>query len=66
MAGGAEDSASSSSILALSSQRHQVVVNLSESQVAKVRLGQSVTLKADAFPGEVFASIDLGSTIIWN
>jgi HlyD family secretion protein len=54
MAGGAEKSASSSSILALSSQRHQVVVNLSEAQIAKVKLGQSVTLKADAFPGEVF------------
>ncbi len=54
MAGGTADSASSSSILSLSSQRHQVIVNLSESQIAKVKLGQSVTLKADAFPNEVF------------
>jgi HlyD family secretion protein len=54
MAGGNGDSASSSSILALSSQRHQVVVNLSESQIAKVKLGQAVTLTVDAFPGEVF------------
>ncbi len=54
MAGGAIESASSSSILTLSSQRHQVVVNLSESQIRKIKLGQPVTIKADAFPGEVF------------
>jgi HlyD family secretion protein len=54
MAGGALESASSSSILTLSSRRLQVVVNLSESQIAKVKLGQSVTIKADAFAQEVF------------
>jgi HlyD family secretion protein len=49
---GGGDSASSSSILTLSSNRLQVVVNLSESQIAKVKLGQAVTIQADAFPGE--------------
>jgi HlyD family secretion protein len=29
-------------------------VNLSEAQIAKVKLGQSVTIKADAVPGERF------------
>jgi HlyD family secretion protein len=54
MGGGSSASASSSSILLLTSVRQQVVVNLSESQIAKVKLGQSVKIKADAFPGEVF------------
>lgn len=54
MAGGGGASASSSSILTLASNRLQVVVNLSESQIAKVKLGQAVTIKADAFPGDVF------------
>jgi HlyD family secretion protein len=55
MGGGSGSSASSSSLLNLTSVRQQVVVNLSESQIAKVKLGQSVTIKADAFPGEQFA-----------
>lgn len=54
MGGGSGSSASSSSILNLTSVRQQVVVNLSESQIAKVKLGQSVTIKADAFAGEQF------------
>jgi HlyD family secretion protein len=54
MAGGGGASASSSSILTLSSQRQQVVVNLSEAQIAKVKLGQLVTIKVDAFSGEGF------------
>ncbi len=54
MGGGGGASASSSSILMLTSDRQQVVVNLSESQIAKIKLGQSVTIKADAFPGERF------------
>jgi HlyD family secretion protein len=54
MGGGSGASASSSSILTLTSVKQQVVVNLSESQIAKVKLGQAVTIKADAFPGEVF------------
>ncbi|MEO0395167.1 MAG: efflux RND transporter periplasmic adaptor subunit [Cyanobacteria bacterium P01_A01_bin.137] len=45
---------SSSSILMLSSSRNQVWVNLPESQIADVELGQSVLFKADAFPGESF------------
>ena len=45
---------SSSSILMLSSSRNQVWVNLPESQIADVELGQSVLFQADAFPGESF------------
>jgi HlyD family secretion protein len=54
MMGGGGASASSSSILLLTSVRQQVVVNISESQIAKVKLGQAVTIKADAFPGAEF------------
>jgi HlyD family secretion protein len=54
MMGGGGASASSSSILLLTSVRQQVVVNISESQIAKVKVGQAVTIKADAFPGEEF------------
>jgi HlyD family secretion protein len=54
MSGGGGSAASSSSLLNLTSDRQQVVVNLSESQIAKVKLGQSVTIKADAFPGAQF------------
>jgi HlyD family secretion protein len=52
--GGTGGTTSSSSILQLSGDRRQVVVNLSEAQIAKVKLGQSVTIKADAVPGETF------------
>ncbi len=45
---------SSSSILLLASDRLQVVVNLSEAQIAQVKLGQSVEIKADALPGQSF------------
>jgi HlyD family secretion protein len=45
---------SSSSIVTLGSDRLQVVVNLSEAQIAKVKLGQSVNIKADAVPGKNF------------
>jgi HlyD family secretion protein len=54
MVGGGSASASSSSILMLTSDRQQVVVNIAESQIAKVKLGQAVTIEADAFPGEKF------------
>jgi HlyD family secretion protein len=54
MLGGGGASGSSSSIVLLTSIRQQVVVNISESQIAKVKLGQAVTIKADAFPGEEF------------
>jgi len=52
--GGSTESSSSSSILLLSSVRNEVVVNLPESQIAKVDLGQPIVIKADAFPGEQF------------
>jgi HlyD family secretion protein len=47
-------SASSSSIITLASDRLQVVVNLSESQIAKIKIGQAVNIKVDAFPNEQF------------
>ena len=52
--GGGGIDASSSSILMLSSSRNQVWVNLPESKIANIQLGQPVTFKADAFPGETF------------
>jgi HlyD family secretion protein len=51
---GGTGTTASSSILQLSGDRLQVVVNLSEAQIAKVKLGQSVAIKADAVPGESF------------
>jgi HlyD family secretion protein len=54
MSGGSGASASSSSILTLASDRLQVVVNISESQIGKVKLGQAVRIKAEAFQGEIF------------
>ncbi|MBD2438027.1 efflux RND transporter periplasmic adaptor subunit [Nostoc sp. FACHB-110] len=51
--GSAVSSATSSSILALAST-NQVVANVSESNISKIRLGQKVTIKADAYPGRVF------------
>ncbi|MEO0352020.1 MAG: efflux RND transporter periplasmic adaptor subunit [Cyanobacteria bacterium P01_A01_bin.15] len=54
MSGSGSIDSSSSSILMFSSSRNQVWVNLPESRIADVQLGQSVTFKADAFPGEVF------------
>jgi HlyD family secretion protein len=55
MAGGGGVSASSSSILSLSSDRNYIVTHLSESQIRNIKPGQTVTIKADAFPGESFA-----------
>lgn len=43
-------SASSSSILTLASDRYEVVVNLSEAQIAQVEPGQKVSVKIDALP----------------
>jgi HlyD family secretion protein len=54
MSGGTGGSSLSSSILLVASDRLQVVVNLSEAQIAQVKLGQTVTIKADAVPGEKF------------
>lgn len=45
---------SSTSILTLAGDRNQVVTNVSESQIRNVKSGQTVTVKADAFPGESF------------
>jgi HlyD family secretion protein len=45
--------AASNSILTLAST-NQVVANLSENNIAQIRLGQSVKLKADAYPGRTF------------
>ncbi|MDZ8051846.1 MAG: efflux RND transporter periplasmic adaptor subunit [Aulosira sp. ZfuVER01] len=46
-------SATSSSILALAST-NEVVANLAETNISKIRLGQKVTVKADAYPGKIF------------
>lgn len=46
-------SSNSSSILTLAST-NQVVANLSENNIAQVRLGQKVTITADAYPGKTF------------
>ncbi len=54
VSGGNTESASSSSILQLSSDRNEVVVNLPEAQIAKVEVGQPVVIQADAFSGETF------------
>lgn len=50
---GSSDSASSSSILELASDRLEIVVNIAESQIAKIQLGQTVQLEVDARPGEI-------------
>jgi HlyD family secretion protein len=44
----------SSSILSLSSN-NEVVADLAESNIARVRIGQKVTIKADAYPDQTFA-----------
>ncbi|MEA5463898.1 HlyD family secretion protein [Leptothoe sp. PORK10 BA2] len=54
VSGGSTESSSSSSILQLSSVRNEVIVNLPESQISKIEVGQPVVIKADAFPGETF------------
>lgn len=45
--------AASNSILTLAST-NQVVANLSENNIAQIRLGQDVKIKADAYPGKTF------------
>jgi HlyD family secretion protein len=54
MGGGGSASASSSSILTLSSARSELIANISEAQIGKIKPGQAVTIKVDAFPGETF------------
>jgi HlyD family secretion protein len=49
----AENSATSSSILALAT-KNQVVANVAETSIGRMRVGQPATIKADAFPGKVF------------
>ena len=46
-------SSSSSSILSLAST-NEVVANLAETNISKTRLGQKVSIKADAYPGKTF------------
>lgn len=46
-------SATSSSILALAST-NEVVANLAETNISKIRIGQKVTVRADAYPGKIF------------
>jgi HlyD family secretion protein len=46
--------ASSTSILTLAGDRNQVTTNVSESQIRNIKSGQTVMVKADAFPGETF------------
>jgi HlyD family secretion protein len=52
-AGSSVSSATSSSILALAST-NRVVANVSENQIAQIRLGQPVTITADAYPDQTF------------
>jgi HlyD family secretion protein len=52
MAGGGGLSSQSSSILTLASTNLQILVNLSEAQIARVQLGQTVKVTVDALPGQ--------------
>ncbi|NJM22167.1 MAG: efflux RND transporter periplasmic adaptor subunit [Richelia sp. RM1_1_1] len=52
-AGGSSSSSVSSSILALTAN-NQVVANVSESNLAKIRIGQTLKIKTDAYPNQVF------------
>jgi HlyD family secretion protein len=52
-AGGASSSSVSSSILSLTAN-NQVVANVSESNLAKIRIGQTLKFKNDAYPNKVF------------
>ncbi|MHC5731178.1 MAG: efflux RND transporter periplasmic adaptor subunit, partial [Nostoc sp.] len=46
-------SSSSSSILSLAST-NEVVASLAETNISKIRLGQKVSIQADAYPGKTF------------
>ena len=52
-AGSSVSSATSSSILSLAST-NRVVANVAETSIAKIRIGQTVTIAADAYPGKTF------------
>jgi len=51
--GGATSSSLSASILSLTAN-NQLVANIAESNLAKIRIGQKVNLKTDAYPNQVF------------
>ena len=51
--GSAVSSATSSSIVSLAST-NEVVANIAEVNIAKIRLGQKVIITADAYPGKTF------------
>ena len=51
--GSAVSSATSSSILSLAST-NQVVAKVAETSISKLKVGQSVTIEADAYPGKTF------------
>lgn len=52
-AGSSVSSATSSSILALASQ-NQITAKVAETNISQIKLGQSVTIQADAYPGKTF------------
>jgi HlyD family secretion protein len=52
-AASAENSATSSSILALAT-KNRIVANVPEASIGRLRLGQTALIKADAFPGKTF------------
>lgn len=64
-----DSSATSSSILMLGST-YQVVADVAESNIGKIKVGQSVTIKADAYLGQSFtgkvAQIAEGATVESN
>ena len=53
-AASSENSATSSSILAIATE-NQVVANVAETSLGKLRVGQPVKIKADAFPDKLFS-----------
>lgn len=53
-AGSSVEGSSSNSILTLAS-KNQVISYVDEAKIAKIKLGQSVKLKADAYPDKTFA-----------
>ncbi|MBE9100956.1 efflux RND transporter periplasmic adaptor subunit [filamentous cyanobacterium LEGE 07170] len=55
--GAGNDSDLSSSILELASDQLEVVVNIAESQIGQIQLGQTVQIRVDAFPGEIFTGV---------
>ncbi|PSM50904.1 efflux transporter periplasmic adaptor subunit [Chroococcidiopsis sp. CCALA 051] len=52
-AGSSVSGATSNSILALAAN-NQVVANVSESNIAQIRIGQEIRFRADAYPGKTF------------